>query len=122
MFMLGTILKNFFTGPVTRMYPFKKREPFQDAKGSLKIDIDTCTFCTLCQIKCPSQCIQVDRNEKRWTLDPFSCVYCGICVDVCPVNCLYQETSYRPAVFTKSIDSYTQTPREPAPERAHTAA
>jgi len=114
MFMLGTILKNFFTGPVTRMYPFKKREPFLDVKGTLGIDIDTCTFCTLCQIKCPSQCIRVDRKEKQWTLDPFACVYCGICVEVCPVKCLHQDAHYRPAAFAKSMDSYAQAPAAPA--------
>lgn len=115
MFMLSTVLKNLFTGSATRLYPAKKREPFPDVKGTLKIDIERCTFCTLCQIKCPSQCIKVDRKEKKWDLDPFSCVYCGICVEVCPVNCLYQETQYRPAVMAKSGDHYAQPVKAAAP-------
>ncbi|UFS70412.1 4Fe-4S binding protein [Geomonas sp. RF6] len=113
MFMLTTILKNFFTGSATRLYPFKTREPFEDVKGTLKIDIEKCTFCTVCQIKCPSQCIQVDRKEKTWKCDPFSCVYCGICVDVCPTDSLVQDTQYREAVFNKSADSFAQ-PAKPA--------
>ena len=108
MYMLTTILKNFFTGSATRLYPHEKRENFKDAKGELKIEIDKCTMCTVCQIKCPSQCIKVDRKEKNWQLDPFACVYCGVCVDVCPVNCLYQEQSYRPAASLKSREFFAQ--------------
>jgi len=120
MFMLSTILKNFFTGYSTRLYPFKTREPFADVKGTLKIDIEKCTFCTVCQIKCPSQCIQVDRKEKGWQCDPFSCVYCGICVDACPTDALHQENVYRDAVCVKTIDAFKQPPKvvaeAPAPE------
>ena len=111
MFMLNTILKNLFTGYATRLYPFKKREPFPDVKGELKIDVEKCTFCTVCQIKCPSQCIQVDRKERQWKVDPFACVYCGICEDVCPANCLYHEGFYRPAVFDKTVDFYAGPPK-----------
>src|SRR6185369_13467863 len=101
MYMLTTILKNLFTGHGTRLYPHVKREPFRDVKGELKIDIEKCVMCTVCQIKCPSRCITVDKKEKNWQLDPFACVYCGICVEACPVKCLHQELEYRAAVPAK---------------------
>lgn len=110
MYMLNTILKNLFTGHATRLYPFEKREPFKDVKGELKIDIDKCVMCTICQVKCPSQCIKVDKKAKNWQLDPFACVYCGICVDVCPVKCLHQEGAYRPAAAAKSREFFAQPP------------
>lgn len=106
MFMLSTILKNLFTGSATRLYPAKKREPFPDVKGNLLFEAEKCTFCTVCAIKCPSQCIRVDRAQKIWEVDPFSCVYCGICVEVCPVKCLSQDRQYRQAVLTKGTDRY----------------
>jgi formate hydrogenlyase subunit 6/NADH:ubiquinone oxidoreductase subunit I len=120
MYMLTTILKNLFTGHATRLYPVEKREPFNGAKGELKIDIDKCVMCTLCQVKCPSQCIGVDKKERNWQLDPFACVYCGVCVEVCPVKCLHQERAYRPAASVKSREFFAQ-PLVPAEKHDHAA-
>jgi len=93
--MTPTILKNFFTGRATRRYPYMVRTPFADARGELYNDIENCTFCSLCSIRCPSQCITIDRKTAHWSCDPFACVYCGICVDGCPANSLHQKREYR---------------------------
>jgi ech hydrogenase subunit F len=95
MFMTKNVLKNLMTKYATRLYPFHTREPFKNVKGELKIDMDKCILCGVCKLRCPSQCIKVDKQAKTWEVDPFSCVYCGICVEVCPVKCLYQEGQYR---------------------------
>jgi ech hydrogenase subunit F len=115
MFMIKTVLKNMMTKYATRLYPFVKVVPFKDQKGELKIEIEKCTLCTLCQIKCPSQCIAVDKNGKTWGVDPFACVYCGICVEVCPTKCLYQEGMYRAPVADKDMVSYVQPPKLDVP-------
>ncbi len=94
MFMTKTVLKNLMTKYATRLYPFEKKEAYKDARGELKINLDKCIFCGVCKMRCPSQCIKVDKEAKTWEVDPFSCVYCGICVDACPVKCLYQENQY----------------------------
>jgi ech hydrogenase subunit F len=94
--MTPTILKNLFTKKATRRYPHVVRTPFPHVRGELYNDIENCTFCTVCAVKCPSQCITVDKKTAEWSCDPFVCVYCGICVDVCPAKCLGQKSKYRP--------------------------
>ncbi len=108
MFMTKTVLKNLMTKYATRLYPFQKIEPFRDVKGELKIEIEKCIFCGVCQMRCPSQCIAVDKKEKSWGVDPFACVYCGICVEVCPVKCLYQERMYRAPADSKQMVQHVQ--------------
>jgi ech hydrogenase subunit F len=115
MFMTTTVLKNLFTKYATRLYPFQKVEPFANQKGELVNDIEKCTMCTVCQLKCPSQCIKVDRKAKLWEVDPYACVYCGICVEACPAKCLSQKGMYRAPAAVKTIVSLLQ---EPKPEPA----
>jgi len=92
--MLNTILRNFTGKSATRLYPFEEREPFENARGELKLHVDDCIFCGKCAKKCPSQCISVSRPEASWEFDPFACVFCGVCVDVCPKTCLVQDGKY----------------------------
>lgn len=110
MFMMTTILKNLFTGYATRLYPVTKVETFRQQKGQLKLDIEKCTLCGVCRIKCPSQCISVDKAAKTWEVDPFACVYCGICVEACPTKCLYQEEMYKAPLAAKDTVKLTQPP------------
>jgi ech hydrogenase subunit F len=115
MFMTTTVLKNLMTKYATRLYPFQKVVPFKDQKGELKIEIEKCIMCSLCQVKCPSQCIAVDKKGKSWEVDPYACVYCGICVDVCPVKCLYQEGMYRAPAADKEMVYYVQEVKQETP-------
>jgi ech hydrogenase subunit F len=108
MFMTKTVLKNLMTKYATRLYPFQKIEPFKDAKGELKIEMEKCILCGVCKMRCPSQCIEVDKKGKSWEVDPFACVYCGICVEACPVKCLYQETQYRSPADAKQMVYHVQ--------------
>jgi ech hydrogenase subunit F len=94
--MTPTILKNFFARRATRRYPSMVRTPFAGVRGELYNDIENCTFCTVCAIRCPSQCITIDKKAAQWSCDPFACVYCGICVDACTAQCLHQKREYRP--------------------------
>ena len=104
------------------------REPFAKVRGELVNDIDRCIFCGSCEVKCPSRCIEVDKESYRWHYDPFACVYCGVCVDVCPAKSLYQKLDYRKPTVEKSTISLQGQPRKkkekPAKEKteAPTAA
>ncbi len=93
--MLSSVLKNFIGGSATRKYPIEIREAFENYRGELINSVSECTFCGICQKKCPSQCITVVRKEGVWDCDPFLCVYCGICVDACPKGCLTQKNIHR---------------------------
>lgn len=101
--MLPTVVRNFFTGRATRMYPVERRDPFPQARGELKIDEAKCSFCLRCAMVCPAQCITVDRKEATWEYDPFTCVYCGVCIENCSEEALFQEGLYRPVVREKSM-------------------
>jgi ech hydrogenase subunit F len=90
------VLHNLTSKKATRRYPQEKRSAFENSRGKLVNQIELCIFCSSCMIKCPSQCIRVDKKTAVWTYDPFACVYCGICVGICPGQSLLQRREYRP--------------------------
>ncbi len=81
------------------------REPFAEVRGELKNEGSVCTLCGVCAVKCPSQCIVVDKKNATWQWDPFACVYCGVCVDSCKTGSLRQEPLYRKAATGREIVS-----------------
>jgi ech hydrogenase subunit F len=93
--LLGNLVKNVGRRPATRLYPAETREMFDGVRGRLEMKVETCTFCTLCAKRCPSDAIVVTREPRTWTLDPYACILCGACVDVCPKDCLTLEKDYR---------------------------
>ena len=93
--MTPNVIRNLFRKKATRRYPREVRPTFENARGALFNDIAKCTFCGICAIKCPSQCITVDKKASMWVYDPFACVFCGICVDSCPAESLHQQSEYR---------------------------
>ena len=102
--MTPNVLKNLFSKKATRRYPREVRTPFESLRGALFNDIGKCIFCGICALKCPSQCITVDKKAAIWRYDPFACVFCGICVDACTGKCLHQKGEYRnPVVERETI-------------------
>jgi ech hydrogenase subunit F len=101
--MTPTILKNFITEKATRLYPYEVRPPYANARGEIVNDKDKCTFCGICEAKCPSGCIRVDKKTATWTYEPFVCIFCGICVESCPKNSLTQLETYTKASLNKEI-------------------
>lgn len=86
--MARTALKNLFTRPATRRYPFVVRPSFAGSRGRILIDIDACIFCNACAKHCPADALVVDRDSKSWKIDQFACVICGACIRACPKKCL----------------------------------
>jgi ech hydrogenase subunit F len=120
--MTPNIVRNLVVKTSTRRYPLEVREPFAQVRGELVNDIERCIFCGTCELKCPSQCIQVDQKACTWTCDPFACVYCGVCVDTCPAKSLYQKTQYRSPTGERLIISQHGQPRKKAKDREKTKA
>ena len=99
------ILRNLVTKKATRKYPKRARPAFKDARGELFNRIEQCNFCGACALKCPSQCIKVDRVNAIWICEASACVFCGVCVDTCPTNSLYQKAEYRGPFVSHQIIS-----------------
>lgn len=65
-----------------------------DAKGTIEIDEDKCTWCGLCELLCP-ECITIYWSEEKpkppdfipavgIRVDTTHCDYCGLCETICP--------------------------------------
>ena len=63
MLMIKTVLRNFLKRPATRKYPMVKRDPFNNYRGRLINNVESCIFCRMCSNKCPAQCISTDPKE-----------------------------------------------------------
>jgi ech hydrogenase subunit F len=112
--MTPNILRNLAVKKATRRYPYEVRETFDKVRGELVNDIERCIFCGTCEVKCPSRCIEVDKQAYKWNYDPFACVYCGVCVDTCPAKCLSQKTQYRAPLTERLTISLQGQPRKKA--------
>jgi ech hydrogenase subunit F len=89
--MAHIALRNLFSKPATRLYPFVVRPAFSASRGRISIDFAACILCSSCSRHCPANAIVVDRQAALWRIDRFSCVNCGACVEVCPKKCLVME-------------------------------
>ncbi|MEN6316665.1 MAG: 4Fe-4S binding protein [Clostridiaceae bacterium] len=110
--MLGNVMKNLVSKPATRMYPVYRRDSFNDTRGCIGINIDSCIFCGLCSRKCPSDAIKVNKNEKTWEMDPFKCVICGACADACPKKSIYLKPQHLSPAYAKQNLICTQQSEE----------
>lgn len=104
----GMTLKNLFSKPVTRMYPAEPQVYYERSKGHIDNDIDACILCGICEMKCPSLALKVDKEARTWTIDPFSCVQCNTCVRACPKKSLSMLPNYTPVSATKTTRTLTK--------------
>jgi ech hydrogenase subunit F len=115
--MSRVILKNFFSRPATRLYPFVVRPAFAESRGRIAIDYPQCIHCGACARRCPANAILVGKEPKSWRIDAFACVTCGLCVKVCPKKCLRMDNERPKSADFADKDSRVEshvTP--PAPE------
>lgn len=97
--MTKRIFINLFTKPATLMYPVVKREFTRNTRGKIELNIEGCVFCGICQKKCPTKAISVNRADQKWEIDRLQCITCGYCVEACPKKCLSMGNEYcEPAV------------------------
>ena len=84
--LLPEALQRLFSRPSTRRYP-KQRAPLAPGfRGKVEWKKETCTFCMLCAINCPTNAIVVNKEQKTWAIDVGKCIFCGKCHDVCPTK------------------------------------
>ncbi|MCE5263172.1 MAG: 4Fe-4S dicluster domain-containing protein [Deltaproteobacteria bacterium] len=100
------ILRSLFGRPATRMYPAVRRDYAEGSRGHIEVAIDECIFCGLCQRRCPSQALSVNREAREWEIDRLRCVSCNFCVEVCPKNCLAIEKGYSAAASSREPEKH----------------
>ncbi len=115
--MTKTLFKNLFHGPYTVLYPIKEKEKFDRTRGKIEISIDDCIFCSMCQRRCPTGAITVEKAKATWSIEPFSCIQCGYCTEVCPKKCLHMNNQYTAPSNEKTRNEFvkcmnTQSPSE----------
>ena len=101
--LLKNIARSLVQEPVTRPYPLAPREPFAGARGHITLAVEKCTFCTLCEKKCPANALKVTRKPDSWTLNPYACIVCGYCVEACPRKCIQMQTRHLPPASVEGV-------------------
>lgn len=113
-----TVIKNLFSKPATRKYPFEPKVYPERTRGHVVNDMDVCVLCGLCSIKCPTRAITVDKAAKTWNIRPMSCIQCRSCVDNCPKKCLSMDTQYTEPGSEKITKSFPQSEKAIAAQEA----
>lgn len=102
--MCGTIFTSLKRKSSCEMYPVKPSRSYKKTRGSIKIDSSKCTLCTLCDKKCPTHAIKVDRAAGYWKINRGKCILCKECVHVCRPGSLTMENQYMAPTGTIQID------------------
>ena len=106
--MLPTIMKNLFSRPATRRYPFQDiREPFAGYRGKIYWDVSKCDLCGDCGRVCPADAIEVSLANSQITYDPFKCIYCATCMQTCLPRAISQDKHYTKPAATKQKEVIT---------------
>ncbi|MDD4004413.1 MAG: 4Fe-4S dicluster domain-containing protein [Elusimicrobiaceae bacterium] len=92
--MLKITLANLFRKPATNLYPFVPGTSYPNTRGEVENAVENCIFCGICQRRCPSGAITVDRAKGEWKIDRLRCIVCGNCADLCPKKCLTLASKY----------------------------
>ena len=94
-FKLGKMtLSGLFKQPETIQYPVQKKEPPAGLKGHVTNDTGACILCGICQKRCPTGAIVVDKPARTWSIDRFKCIQCRNCIEVCVEDALHMENTY----------------------------
>ena len=120
----GRALKNLFSKPATVNYPYEPRIFPERTRGHVENDMNACILCGVCQMRCPTKAITVDKAAQTWAIRPFSCIQCRCCVDNCPKKSLSMEQAYQEPGSVKITKTYdlSDSQKEFLAEQARAAA
>jgi len=111
------VLRSMFKKPATLMYPVVPRTWQDRTRGHIGIEEASCILCGICAKKCPTNAIEVSRDQRVWVIERMQCVQCGCCVEVCPKKCLFMNQEYTTPSTEKTIDRFS-IPEQPKPAPA----
>jgi NADH-quinone oxidoreductase subunit I len=123
--VLSTIaeaVKYLFKRPYTRLVP-AKTGPFKTdrMRGAHILDMSKCTGCSMCQLVCPANAIdmvevpgQYPQNPRRRfpRIDLHRCTFCALCVEYCPFDALYMTSVTGFELYTRDKSTTLKSPVE----------
>jgi ech hydrogenase subunit F len=104
--MTKTLMKSILRGPYTVQYPIKRKEVYSRTRGHIGITISDCIYCKMCERRCPTGAIKVEKERAAWSIERLQCIQCGYCTEVCPKKCLTMENQYTAPSFSNVRDEY----------------
>ncbi|MDD3172520.1 MAG: 4Fe-4S binding protein, partial [Herbinix sp.] len=57
----------------------------------MSIAIDDCIFCGMCERRCPTGAIKVEKGKFSWSIERLQCIQCNYCGEVCTKKCLKMD-------------------------------
>ncbi|WP_440059078.1 4Fe-4S binding protein [Thermogladius sp. 4427co] len=123
--VLSTIIKSIeylFRKPYTRLVPAGSK-PFKTERlrGSHILDMEKCTGCSMCQLVCPANAIDMVEVEGNYPHNPrrrfpridlHKCTFCALCVEYCPFNALYMTDITGFELYTRDKRTTLKNPLE----------
>ena len=111
-FKLGKMtLRSLFGKPETVRYPLEEPEHPAALRGKVEFSNEHCIYCGICEKRCPTGAIKVNKKEGTWSIDHFSCIQCDTCVRECPKGCLQMD----PVLVHPSAQKATEVFTKPEP-------
>lgn len=93
---MSITFKTMLKPAITVQYPTEKLVPYEDFRGALLFDAETCISCNQCVKACPSACIFLENatNETGkkiaqvdwYSIDFGKCNFCRLCEESCPTK------------------------------------
>ena len=105
-----TVTRSFFSKSACKMYPVQPPVFYDRTRGHIQIDAPKCIVCTLCDKKCPTGAIVVDKANNTWAIDRFRCIICNACVEACKPGALSMVNQYTGPTVANQIESVAVTP------------
>ena len=106
-FKLGKMtLRSLFGKPETVRYPFEEPEHPDALRGKVAFDSKDCIYCGICEKRCPTGAIKVDKKEGTWSIDHFSCIQCDTCARECPKGCLSMDAVLVHPSTAKEVETF----------------
>ena len=107
MSMWRNTLKNLFSKPATRLYPAVPANLAEDTRGRIVYNMDKCIFCGLCERRCPTNAIIMDKANKRQMVSRARCIACRVCVENCPTDAIDMRPEYAPPATAPELHVYS---------------
>ncbi|GEM_PF-3705231 len=55
---------------------------------NVDVNPGTCILCGICESSCPTDAIDVRKEERIWSINHRLCIKCGLCISQCPKDSL----------------------------------